>query len=229
MKNKTLTNALKCIVLAISWLTLSPLLLIMDGRWKLLPKWLRIVLFIISPMMIVLVLIGLVYVGYLIGTKRADLCEHLYDEAYYHENSDAKLEHLRVLSNEELSEIIEKLKDPSVYIIKRDHFAYHFWRYPNDYLQNEDYVASRGAFLRSLMAKRSPEYSAFSHPELGIRSNDVYRVMDKRCSHCFKKQLIFFEFSSTENTWRNLCGRAGPVLYCPNCNRILYYECYIMN
>ena len=229
MKNKTLSIILKGLALLLSWLILSPLLLILDGRWKLLPKWLRIALFVISPLMVLLVLIGQAYGDYLIGKKRAKLCEKLYDEAFYHETSDAKLEHLRVLSNEELSQIIEKLKNPSEDIIKRDCFANHFWPYTDDYFQNEWYIVSRVEVLRSLMAKKSLEYPAFSHPELGIRSNDVYRVMDKRCSHCFKKQLVFFEFSSPEKTWKNLCGRAGPVLYCPNCNRILYYECYIMN
>ena len=50
MKKHTI---LKSIALLLSWLTLSPLLLILDGRWKLLPKWLRIVLFVLSPMIIV--------------------------------------------------------------------------------------------------------------------------------------------------------------------------------
>lgn len=36
MKNKTLTITLKAVALLASWLTLSPLLLILDGRWKLL-------------------------------------------------------------------------------------------------------------------------------------------------------------------------------------------------
>jgi hypothetical protein len=45
---------IKAIALLLSWLTLSPLLLILDGRWKLLPKWLRIVLFALSPMMLLL-------------------------------------------------------------------------------------------------------------------------------------------------------------------------------
>lgn len=52
MKKHTL---IKTIVLILSWLTLSPLLLIFDGRWKLLPKWLRIVLFVLSPMMLVVI------------------------------------------------------------------------------------------------------------------------------------------------------------------------------
>ena len=44
---------IKAIALLLSWLTLSPLMLILDVRWKLLPKWLRIVLYVLSPMMLV--------------------------------------------------------------------------------------------------------------------------------------------------------------------------------
>ena len=46
---------IKAIALLLSWLTLSPLILILDGRWKLLPKCLRIVLFVLSPMLLLLV------------------------------------------------------------------------------------------------------------------------------------------------------------------------------
>lgn len=49
---------IKSIALLLSWLTLSPLMLILDGRWKLLPKWLRIVLFVLSPMMLVIVAVA---------------------------------------------------------------------------------------------------------------------------------------------------------------------------
>lgn len=48
---------IKAIALLLSWLTLSPLILILDGRWKLLPKWLRIVLFVLSPMMLIIVVV----------------------------------------------------------------------------------------------------------------------------------------------------------------------------
>ena len=51
--------ALKSLALFISWLTLSPLLLILDGRWKLLPKWLRIVLFVLSPMMLICIILAM--------------------------------------------------------------------------------------------------------------------------------------------------------------------------
>lgn len=44
---------IKSIALFLSWLTLSPLLLILDRRWELLPKRLRIVLFVLSPLMLI--------------------------------------------------------------------------------------------------------------------------------------------------------------------------------
>jgi hypothetical protein len=33
-------------------------LLILDSRWKLLPKWLRIVLFVLSPMMLIIIILA---------------------------------------------------------------------------------------------------------------------------------------------------------------------------
>jgi len=62
----TTTNShtlLKSLALFLSWLTVSPLLLILDGRWKLLPTWLRIVLFVLSPMMLMIVAVAALY-GY---------------------------------------------------------------------------------------------------------------------------------------------------------------------
>ena len=58
MENKKQYTLIKAFVLFVSWFTLSPLLLILDGRWKLLPKWLRIVLFVVSPMMLIIVTVA---------------------------------------------------------------------------------------------------------------------------------------------------------------------------
>lgn len=52
---------IKAIALFLSWFTLSPLMLILDGRWKLLPKWLRIVLFMVSPMMLIIVAVAAIW------------------------------------------------------------------------------------------------------------------------------------------------------------------------
>ncbi len=52
---------IKAIALLLSWFTLSPLMLILDVRWKLLPKWLRIVLFMVSPMMLIIVAVAAIW------------------------------------------------------------------------------------------------------------------------------------------------------------------------
>lgn len=62
---------LKTIALFISWLTFSPLLLILDGRWKLLPKWLRILLFCLSPLMLIVFAAAII------------ICYFYYYESYY--------------------------------------------------------------------------------------------------------------------------------------------------
>jgi hypothetical protein len=61
--------ALKSLALFISWLTLSPLLLILDGRWKLLSKRLRKLFFFFSPLMLI------VYMAILIACYLF-YCEH---------------------------------------------------------------------------------------------------------------------------------------------------------
>lgn len=50
-------KALKYITLLLSYLTLSPLLLILDRKWQLLPKWLRITLFVLSPCTLIVTLV----------------------------------------------------------------------------------------------------------------------------------------------------------------------------
>ncbi len=44
---------LKSFALFLSWLTISPLLLVLDHRWQLLPTWVRIVVFVLSPLTLV--------------------------------------------------------------------------------------------------------------------------------------------------------------------------------
>ena len=62
---------LKSIALFISWLIFSPLLFILDGRWKLLPKWLRILLFFLSPLMLIVFAAAII------------ICYSYYYESYY--------------------------------------------------------------------------------------------------------------------------------------------------
>ena len=94
MRNKPLSIILKAVALVASWLMLSPLLLILDGRWKLLPKWLRIVLFVLSPMIVILVWLALIFGSGLNEYKWSNQCEHRYEEAYAYEYEGAELHRL---------------------------------------------------------------------------------------------------------------------------------------
>ncbi len=51
-------KVLKYIALLLSFLSISPLLLILDRKWALLPKKLRITLFVLSPLMLIVILIA---------------------------------------------------------------------------------------------------------------------------------------------------------------------------
>lgn len=64
-------KALKYIALFLSWLTISPFLLILDSRWKLLPKWLRILLFLVSPLMLMVFAAAII------------ICHFYYYDYYY--------------------------------------------------------------------------------------------------------------------------------------------------
>lgn len=71
MKNNRIKRIIKGATLVVAWFSLSPLLLILDGMWKLLPKWLRIVLFTLSPMVLIVVTVSLI------------LCYFYYCDYYY--------------------------------------------------------------------------------------------------------------------------------------------------
>jgi hypothetical protein len=51
------------------------------------------------------------------------------------------------------------------------------------------------------------------------------------CPHCgaASEQLIWISFSSPDWTWKNLCGRSGPLSICPNCRTQVQFVCHIMS
>lgn len=47
---------LKILILIICWLTLSPVMLVLSNRWKMMPKWLSVFLMMVSPLFLILYL-----------------------------------------------------------------------------------------------------------------------------------------------------------------------------
>ena len=63
--------------------------------------------------------------------------------------------------------------------------------------------------------------SMMAHPE-------EVRYLETVCPECGEK-MIQLEFWSPHWTWRELCGRSGPMLICPNCPRQDSFTLHLMN
>lgn len=199
---------IKPILLFLSWLTLSPLLFILDGRWKLLPKWLRIVLFVFSPLIIITIYCIFLLMSFTSEMKQYNLCKKLYKEECLHEFENREFHRLYELSDEEFGATLITLKEDCYKPIRTDRFIYHYcWPFCNrlyckDCYDNDSYIENW-------------------HKDLLIIK--ACRVKNARCSHCCQEQLIFVLFKSPCSFWWNADG-VSPALYCPRCNRILYYQ-----
>ena len=61
------------------------------------------------------------------------------------------------------------------------------------------------------------------------RVRDAYYLKNRPCGKCGKDNTIFFCFRSSDESWRELCGREGYMLICPDCLTIIGFVHYIMN
>lgn len=61
------------------------------------------------------------------------------------------------------------------------------------------------------------------------RVKDAYYVKNCPCAKCGGTNSIFFCFRSSDRSWRELCGREGYMLICPDCLTIHGFKHYIMN
>ena len=43
------------------------------------------------------------------------------------------------------------------------------------------------------------------------------------------ENLIWIKFKSSPSTWKNRCGRQGPLSICPSCNIQVEFICEVMN
>jgi predicted RNA-binding Zn-ribbon protein involved in translation (DUF1610 family) len=60
-----------------------------------------------------------------------------------------------------------------------------------------------------------------------IEPPDEYKTY--RCPYCGEKEVIWIYFKSPDYTWREMCGRSGPLSICPKCARQIKFICYVMN
>ena len=216
----------KSIALFFSWLTLSPLLLILDGRWKLLPKWLRIVLFVLSPMMLAM-LWGMLLLGsYLTEMRWTLLSEHLYDVVIDYQCERGKLQRLRVLTDEVINTMIADLKELPSDQIEIHKYAYKIYWPSSNWIYDDDLSFERDGIVAFLEESRKMDSTGRIK-----RDNDcrVFAVKHVRCNHCLRKKVVLLDYCTPLWTWQQLCGRGGSLLYCSHCHRMLCQEWYMMN
>ena len=60
---KIIIKSIHSVILLLCWLTVSPLFVYLAGRWNLIGKKSRIFLLLISPLMLLILLIGVIFIG----------------------------------------------------------------------------------------------------------------------------------------------------------------------
>lgn len=61
------------------------------------------------------------------------------------------------------------------------------------------------------------------------RVKDAYNIKNRPCGKCGKDNTIFFCFRSSDESWKELCGREGYMLICPDCLTIIGFVPYFIN
>ena len=86
-----------------------------------------------------------------------------------------------------------------------------------------DGTVMQGYPLRNILAWREIVDS------MKDRARDAYYVKNRPCDKCGGHNTVYFCFRSSKQSWRELCGREGYMLICPDCLTILNFVQYLMN
>lgn len=188
-----------------------------------------VLILLLLPLVIAVAWNAFLWVNRYTEKRWVELCDNLYSEAYEYQYNGADLKRLRELTDEELDALISDLRKQDTNRIELYKFAYKKycpytrWHYDNDTWFDRDEVVS---CFEDIRTPNNQEGDAIMLQRKDIRA---YYVTDVRCYHCHEKNVVLFEYCSPFWTWQNLCGRAGPVLYCTHCKRILCFRWYIIS
>jgi len=149
-------------------------------------------------------------------TKRA-LEERRSRIAYCLRNSDIRMEDLIPIPDEEYVRVVARLEE-KVKLKKADE--------PSEI--RKDFLMPDGSTiynypLPNIFAWRDILSSMTS------RRKDAYYIKHRPCRKCGEDNIIYFCYRSSRESWKQLCGREGYMLICPDCLTILSFVPYIMN
>lgn len=108
---------------------------------------------------------------------------------------------------------------------------------------HKQYIPNEADFPREDIEKCINEYNTSKKRRWGIyslmgkdlkkrlekySSKDTYTESKEKCPLCGKK-MIHIYFNSPSGTWKLMCGRAGPMDVCTECQRGFNFHCIVMN
>ena len=131
--------------------------------------------------------------------------------------SDIKYEDLTPIPDEEYDQIVAKLEER----VNRE-------KADEPLVITNDNVMPDGTVCRSYTLPNIYRWSEVIE-SMKTRVRDAYYVKNHPCEKCKTDNTIFFCFRSSDESWRELCGREGYMLICPDCLTQLDFKYYIMN
>ena len=159
--------------------------------------------------------------------------------AYCIKNSDIRMEDLIPMPDDEYDKLVQDLEDK----VKREigeeprYYAPQISGSEQDALARQESFADE--FVSALGIKKPRNFRPNGLPNIFAwreiidsmknRVRDAYYIKNRPCGKCGADNTIFFCFRSNDESWRELCGREGYMLICPDCLTIIGFVHYSMN
>ena len=153
--------------------------------------------------------------------------------------SDIKLEDMIPIEDEEYDQIVALLEEK----VKNEIGEEPKYNVPLTSGSEQDAFAQQESFADDFVSamgiKRPRDFRPNGLPNIfawreiidsmKYRVRDAYHIKNRPCGKCGADNTIFFCFRSSDESWKELCGREGYMLICPECLSILGFKHYIMN
>lgn len=158
---------------------------------------------------------------------------------YCIKNSDIKYEDLIPIGDEDYDRIVSALEEKvnreigeEPRYLPRETSGSTESEYAKQERSADDFVSAMGfKYPRNFRRNGLPNVFAWREivDSMKNRVRDAYYIKNRPCGKCGEDNTIFFCFRSSDESWKELCGREGYMLICPDCLTILGFVPYFLN
>ena len=154
-------------------------------------------------------------------------------------NSDIKYEDLIPIGDEEYDRVVSALEEKvnreigeEPRYLPRETSGSTESEYAKQERSADNFVSAMGfKYPRNFRRNGLPNIFAWREivDSMKNRVRDAYYIKNRPCGKCGEDNTIFFCFRSSDESWKELCGREGYMLICPDCLTILGFVPYFLN